>query len=59
MGDKMRIAVYLGVEVTASVEITAIREGKPIVTLKTACVDGSGKLLVTGEAVMYVLWLKA
>jgi 3-hydroxybutyryl-CoA dehydratase/enoyl-CoA hydratase len=56
---QFKAPVYLDMAVTASVAITAIREGKPIVTLKTACVDGAGKLLVTGEAVMYVPWLKA
>ncbi len=56
---KFKAPVYLNTEVMASVEITALRDGKPIVTLKTTCVDASGKLLVTGEAVMYVPWLKA
>ena len=56
---QFKAPVYLNTEVIASVEITAIREGKPIVSLKTTCVDNDGKLLVTGEAVMYVPWLKA
>ncbi len=56
---QFKAPVYLNTEVIASVEITAIREGKPIVSLKTTCVDKDGKLLVTGEAVMYVPWLKA
>lgn len=56
---QFKAPVYLNTEVVATVEITAIREGKPIVTLKTTCVDKDGKLLVTGEAVMYVPWLKA
>ncbi len=56
---QFKAPVYLNTDVIASVEITAIREGKPIVTCKTTCVDKDGKLLVTGEAVMYVPWLKA
>ena len=56
---QFKAPVYLNTEIIASVEITAIREGKPIVSLKTTCVDNDGKLLVTGEAVMYVPWLKA
>lgn len=55
---QFKAPVYLDTEVIAKVEITAIREGKPVVTLKTTCEDTSGKLLVTGEAVMYVPWLK-
>lgn len=50
--------VYLNTDVTATVEITSIREGKPIVTLSTICTDNDGKVLVQGEAVMYVPWLK-
>ena len=56
---QFKAPVYLNTEVIASVEITAIREGKPIVSLKTTCVDKDGKLLITGESVMYVPWLKA
>lgn len=55
---QFKAPVYLDMEVIAKVEITAIREGKPIVNLKTTCEDSTGKLLVTGEAVMYVPWLK-
>jgi 3-hydroxybutyryl-CoA dehydratase/enoyl-CoA hydratase len=56
---QFKAPVYLNMPVIATVEIVNIREGKPIVTLKTTCVDDSGKLLVTGEAVMFVPWLKA
>ncbi len=61
MGQSLQFKapVYLDMEVTAKVEVTAIREGKPIVTLATTCTDGNGKLLLTGEAVMYVPWLSA
>ena len=56
---QFKAPVYLNTPVIATVEIVSIREGKPIVTLQTTCVDESGKLLVTGEAVMFVPWLKA
>lgn len=50
--------VYLDTPVTARVEITAFHPKKPIVTLKTTVVDEHQKLLVDGEAVMYVPWFK-
>ncbi len=56
---QFKAPVYLNTPVIATVEIVNIREGKPIVTLQTTCVDESGKVLVTGEAVMFVPWLKA
>ena len=56
---QFKAPVYLNMPVIATVEIVNIREGKPIVTLQTTCVDESGKVLVTGEAVMFVPWLKA
>ncbi|MFD2111065.1 MaoC family dehydratase [Thiorhodococcus fuscus] len=55
---QFKAPVFLDMEVIASVEITAIHERKPIVTLSTQCVDAEGKTLITGEAVMYVPWLK-
>lgn len=55
---QFKAPVYLDMPVTAKVEITDIRSGKPIVTAKTTCTDANGKLLVSGEAVMYVPWLK-
>jgi acyl dehydratase len=50
--------VFLDMEVVAKVEIVAIREGKGIVTARTTCTDIEGKILVNGEAVMYVPWLR-
>jgi len=55
---QFKAPVYLDMEVTASVEITAIHPKRPIITLKTMCVDNNGKTLVRGEAVMYVPWFK-
>jgi acyl dehydratase len=42
----------IGEEVTATVEIIAIREDKPIVTLSTRCVTAGGQVVVDGEAVV-------
>ena len=46
--------VAIGEEITASVEIIKIREDKPIVTLRTVCVNGAGKVVIEGEAVIKV-----
>jgi acyl dehydratase len=46
--------VAIGEQVTATVEIIRIREDKPIVTLRTLCVDSGGKILIEGEAVVKV-----
>ncbi|KAG1707762.1 (R)-specific enoyl-CoA hydratase [Nymphon striatum] len=53
---QFKAPVFLDMEVTASVEITKIHPKRPIITLKTLCVDSEGKTLVKGEAVMYVPW---
>lgn len=55
---QFKAPVYLDMQVTVTVKITAIRADKPVVTLQTTCEDVQGKLLVTGEAIMYVPWLK-
>ena len=46
--------VSIGEQVTASVEIIKIREDKPIVTLRTLCVNSEGQIVVDGEAVVKV-----
>ena len=46
--------VAIDEQVTASVEIIKIREDKPIVTLRTLCVNSEGKVLIEGEAVIKV-----
>lgn len=55
---QFKAPVYLNMPVIATVEIVSIREGKPIVTCKTTCTDEQGKVLVAGEAVLFVPWLK-
>lgn len=43
--------VFLDEEVTAFVQITKIREDKPIVTLRTWCENAHGEIVLDGEAV--------
>ena len=59
MGQNLQFKapVYFDTEVIATAEIIKIHESKPIVTLKTTCVDSEGNELVTGEAVTFVPWL--
>ncbi|WP_371187818.1 MaoC family dehydratase [Thalassotalea maritima] len=49
---KFKRPVYVGDEVTAKVEITHIREDKPIAKIATQVLDKDGKLCVDGEAVV-------
>ncbi len=44
--------VSIGDQVTASVEIVGIRDDKPIVTLRTICINNEGQVLIEGEAVV-------
>ncbi|MGI9292402.1 MAG: MaoC family dehydratase [Pseudomonadales bacterium] len=44
--------VFIGEEVTASVEILEIRESKSIAKLRTLCVNSSGVTVIDGEAVV-------
>jgi acyl dehydratase len=46
--------VAIGEEVTATVEIIKIRTDKPIVTLRTVCVNAKGVVAIEGEAVVKV-----
>ena len=56
LGQSLRFTapVHPGDEVTATVEITHIREDKPILTLRTTCVNAEGTLVIEGEAVVKV-----
>ena len=51
---QFRAPVYIDDTVTAMVEVTAIRPDKPIVTLKTVCINQSGQVVIEGEAVLLV-----
>jgi acyl dehydratase len=46
--------VAIGEEVTATVEIIKIRTDKPIVTLRTVCVNAKGVVAIEGEAALKV-----
>ena len=46
--------VAIDEEVTASVEIITIREDKPIITLRTVCINSEGGVVIEGEAVVKV-----
>ncbi|MGB3648392.1 MAG: MaoC family dehydratase [Desulfobulbales bacterium] len=46
--------VAIDEQVTASVEIINIREDKPIVTLRTVCINSEGSVVIEGEAVVKV-----
>ncbi|TFF73848.1 enoyl-CoA hydratase [Aeromonas taiwanensis] len=47
-----KLPVFVGDEVTAEVEVIALRDDKPIATLATRIYTPSGDLAVTGEAVV-------
>jgi len=49
---QFKAPVYLGDTVTAIVEVKAVREDKPIVTLTTACVNQENVVVIEGEAVV-------
>ena len=44
--------VYLDQDITATVEVIEVRDDKPIITLKTTCVNDEGVTVVSGEAVV-------
>lgn len=51
---KFLAPVYLGDEITATVEVIGWREDKRIVTLKTTCANQEGREVLNGEAVLMV-----
>lgn len=46
--------VYVGDTITAVVEVSKIREGKPIVTLSTNCYNQQEILVIEGKAIVMV-----
>ena len=44
--------IFIGDKVTATVEVIKIRPDKPIVTLRTFCVNSDGVVVIEGEAVV-------
>ena len=51
---KFTAPVFVGEQVTATVEIIKIRDDKPIVTLRTICVNSAGQTVIEGDAVVKV-----
>lgn len=49
---KFKAPVFIGDEVTATVEIVRYREDRRIMTLRTACTKADGTLVIEGEAVV-------
>lgn len=47
---KFTAPVFIGDEITAVVEVTALREDKPIATLRTYCVNQANKVVIDGVA---------
>jgi len=56
LGQSLRFIapVSIGELVTASVEIVHIRKDKPVVTLRTLCMNSKEQIVVDGEAVVKV-----
>ncbi len=46
--------VHIGDKITAEVEVIKIRNDKPIITLKTSCLNQGDELVIVGEAVLKV-----
>lgn len=49
---QFKAPVYPGDTVTATVEVKALRPGKPLVTLTTTCTKQDGTVVLEGEAVV-------
>lgn len=47
--------VHIGEEITATVEVIKIRTDKPIVTLRTFCLNSKGFVVIDGEAIVKVV----
>ena len=52
---KFTAPVFIGDTVTTTATVTAIREGKNIITLDTTCTNQNGETVVKGEAVVMVM----
>jgi len=51
---KFKAPVFIDDVVTVTVEVTALREDKGIVTLKTTCTNQGGTVVIDGEATVLV-----
>ncbi len=56
LGQKLRFKapVYPGDTITAAVELTNMREDKPIATYSTVATNQDGAVVIEGEATLYV-----
>ena len=51
---QFKAPVYLGDTITVMVQVTKVREDKPIVTLATVCTNQDGQVVLEGEAAVLV-----
>ena len=51
---QFKAPTFVGDSIIVLVTVVAVREDKPVVTLRTECRDQDGKVLVEGEAVLLV-----
>jgi acyl dehydratase len=51
---QFKAPVYLGDTITVMVQMTKVREDKPIVTLATVCTNQDNKVVLEGEAVVLI-----
>lgn len=49
---KFKHPVYIGDTITAVIEVSSMREGKPIVTLSTNCYNQQETLVIEGKAIV-------
>ena len=52
---KFTAPVYIGDIITTTATVTAIREGKNVVTMDTTCTNQDGKTVVKGESVVMIM----
>jgi len=55
---KFTKAVKVDEEITGRVEVTSVRDDKPICTLSTSVMNGAGEVCLTGTATTYTVPLK-
>jgi acyl dehydratase len=51
---QFKAPVYLGDTITVMVQVTKVREDKPIVTLATVCTNLGNEVILEGEAVVLI-----
>jgi acyl dehydratase len=48
--------IFINEKVKAEVEVTNIREDKPIITLKTICYNSKDEIAIEGEAIVKIYY---